>query len=130
MTVAARRRASRGNPSNGTSSSGRVTMNTVPEVDAGSVPLPSAAGADPEGALCERVRVDDGHDRSRRRKPDQREPAPVEEGLELTEVETEPDEAPGGEANDVEKEWAVHPQRGAEPSPTGKLLAAHPKDGT
>ena len=56
--------------------------------------------------------MDDGHDRSRRRKPDQCEPTPVEEGLELTEVETEPDEAPSAAKPRMSRRnGAVHPQR-------------------
>jgi hypothetical protein len=66
--------------------------------------------------------VDDGHDRRRRSEPDQRESTHVEEGLELTKMETEPDKAPQcAEAKNVEKKWGRPPPAAPETSPTGKL---------
>src|ERR671912_1084856 len=75
--------------------------------------------------------VDDGHDRRRRRGPDQREPATVEEGLELTEVDTEPDQGPQrGETDDVQQEWGCPPPATPEPGPTRKpepVMAGPPR---
>src|ERR671912_2372298 len=67
------------------------------------------------------MRVDEGHDRRRRRDPDQREPATVEEGLELTQIETEPDQgSQRGEADDVQQEWSCPPPAAPEPGPARK----------
>src|SRR5215212_1198889 len=98
----------------------------VPEVDTVRAhPDPTQRSRPEKACAYERVGVDDGHDRRRRRESYQREPAHVEEGLELTEVEAEPDKAPQcSEAKDVEKEWGCPPPAAPEPSSTGKHYSA------
>src|SRR5215218_11363821 len=72
-----------------------------------------------------RVRVDHGHDSRRRREHDQRESASVEEGLELAEVEAEPDQGPQRtEAKDVQQQRDRPSPPASEPSPAGKLEPA------
>ena len=94
----------------------------MPEVDAvGADAEPAHRGRPQEVRADVRVRVDDRHDRRHRRQPDQREPSPVEERLELAEVEEEPDQAPQGDDGEhVQKERGRPSPAPPEPSPVSQ----------